>query len=37
MTVIALPAPEVWTTPEGLACFGPAHFGLDVEYVPFSK
>lgn len=37
MTVIALPSPEIWTTPEGLACFGPKHFGLDVEYVPFKK
>lgn len=37
MTIIALPAPEVWTTPEGLACFGPKHFGFDVEYRPFEK
>lgn len=37
MTVIALPAPEIWTTPEGLECFGPKHFGLDAPYVPFSK
>ncbi len=37
MTVIALPSPEVWTTPEGLKCFGPEHFGLDVEYTPFKK
>lgn len=37
MTVIALPAPIIWTTPEGLECFGPKHFGLDVEYTPFEK
>lgn len=37
MTVIALPAPKEWTTPEGLACFGPKHFGFDVEYVPFGE
>ena len=37
MTVIALPAPEIWTTPEGLACFGPKHFGFDVEYRPFER
>lgn len=37
MTVIALPAPEIWTTPEGLACFGPEYFGLEAEYVPFSR
>lgn len=37
MTVIALPSPEIWTTPEGLACFGPKHFGFDVEYRPFER
>lgn len=37
MTVIALPSPEIWTTPEGLDCFGPKHFGFDVEYRPFHK
>ena len=37
MTVIALPSPEIWTTPEGLECFGPKHFGFDVEYKPFEK
>lgn len=35
MTVIALPSPEIWTTSEGLECFGPKHFGLNVEYTPF--
>ncbi|WP_303858110.1 DUF917 domain-containing protein [Aminicella lysinilytica] len=35
INVFALPAPEIWTTDEGLACFGPAHFGLPVEYKPF--
>ncbi|MEG0729623.1 MAG: DUF917 domain-containing protein [Anaerovoracaceae bacterium] len=37
MVVIALPAPEVWTTPKGLECFGPKHFGFDLDYVPFTK
>ena len=37
ITVIALPAPEIWKTEEGLACFGPKHFGLDVEYKPFVR
>lgn len=37
MTVIALPSPEIWTTPEGLACFGPKHFGFDIEYKPFER
>lgn len=35
MTILALPSPEIWTTSEGLACFGPKHFGFDVEYRPF--
>ncbi len=37
MTVIALPAPEIWKTKEGLECFGPKYFGFDVEYTPFTK
>lgn len=37
VTVIALPAPAIWQTPEGLECFGPKYFGFDVEYVPFEK
>lgn len=32
--VFALPAPEAWTTPRGLKCFGPKHFGYDIEYKP---
>lgn len=37
MTILALPSPEVWTTEEGLACFGPKHFGFDMEYRPFKR
>ncbi len=37
MTVIVLPAPEIWKTKEGLDCFGPRSFGFDVDYVPFKK
>lgn len=37
MQILALPAPEPWTTPEGLKIFGPEHFGLDTKYVPFSR
>ena len=37
MLILALPAPEPWTTPEGLKIFGPQHFGLETEYVPFSR
>lgn len=35
LTVFALPAPDIWKTPRGLELFGPRHFGLDVDYVPF--
>lgn len=34
MTVFALPAPEMWRSAEGLAIFGPRHFGIDADYVP---
>lgn len=37
MTILALPAPEIWTTKEGLACFGPKSFGFDMDYVPFNQ
>lgn len=36
INVLLLPSPEVWKTPKGLEIFGPRHFGLDVDYVPFS-
>lgn len=36
MHVIALPAPEMWTTEKGLAIFGPRHFGIDCDYRPFN-
>lgn len=28
VTLISLPAPEIWTTPKGLALVGPGRFGL---------
>ncbi len=37
MNVIALPAPELWKTEKGLEIFGPRHFGIDTDYVPFKK
>lgn len=37
MNVIALPAPELWKTEKGLEIFGPRHFGVDVDYIPFEK
>ncbi len=37
MNVLALPAPEMWKSQIGLEIFGPRHFGIDVDYVPFSE
>ncbi len=37
MTVFALPAPQMWKCREGLEIFGPRHFGIDVDYVPFDQ
>jgi hypothetical protein len=34
VTVLGFPAPPIWRTRAGLSVFGPAHFGLDVPYVP---
>jgi DUF917 family protein len=32
VSVVALPAPDIWTTDEGLRMVGPAAFGYDVPY-----
>ena len=34
VTILGFPAPELWTTPEGLAVAGPMAFGYDTEYRP---
>lgn len=34
ITVLVLPAPEAFTTPRGLATFGPAYAGVEGPYVP---
>jgi DUF917 family protein len=34
LTAFVLPAPAEWTTERGLACFGPRHFGFDLDYKP---
>ncbi|MGB1160050.1 MAG: DUF917 domain-containing protein [Alphaproteobacteria bacterium] len=34
ITVVVLPAPEAFTTPRGLATFGPAYAGVEGPYVP---
>jgi DUF917 family protein len=32
--LVALPAPPLWQTPQGLALVGPKAFGLDIPYTP---
>lgn len=34
ITVIIYPAPEAFTTPEGLKAFGPRQFGFEIDYRP---
>ena len=34
ITVLGFPAPELWSTPKGLAVVGPRAFGYDMDYVP---
>lgn len=36
VTVIGLPAPEMWTTPKGIETFGPRYFKFDTDYLPIS-
>ena len=36
VTILGFPAPELWTTPEGLAVAGPRAFGYDAEYIPLT-
>ena len=33
--IVALPAPEEWTTERGLEVFGPRSFGYEIDYKPF--
>ncbi|MDQ4117763.1 MAG: DUF917 domain-containing protein [Actinomycetota bacterium] len=37
LDVVAFPAPEAWTTPEGIASVGPRAFGYDFDFVPVSE
>lgn len=37
LTVLVLPAPEIWKTERGLEVFGPRSFGFDFDYVPFNE
>lgn len=36
VTILGFPAPDLWTTPEGLAVAGPQAFGYDVDYAPLA-
>jgi DUF917 family protein len=36
VTILGFPAPDLWTTPEGLAVAGPQAFGYDVDYTPLA-
>lgn len=37
VTLIAIPAPEIWQTTEGLELVGPRVFGYDTDYQPVGK
>ena len=34
ITILGFPAPELWTTPQGLATAGPRSFGYETDYIP---
>ena len=34
ITILGFPAPELWTTPQGLATAGPRAFGYETDYIP---
>ena len=36
VAILGFPAPDLWSTPEGLAVAGPRAFGYDTEYVPLT-
>lgn len=37
INIIALPSPQLWTTPAGLTLVGPRHFGYEIDYTPLNK
>lgn len=37
VNLIAIPAPDIWTTPAGLSLVGPHYFGYDIDYHPIYK
>ena len=36
VTILGFPAPELWTTEEGLAVAGPRAFGYETDYIPLT-
>ena len=36
VSVVALPSPKIWTTPQGLNLVGPRYFGYDIDYKPIN-
>ena len=36
VTILGFPAPELWTSPEGLEVAGPQAFGYEVDYAPLA-
>lgn len=37
VNLIALPAPEIWTSAHGLSIVGPRQFGFETDYIPIAK
>jgi DUF917 family protein len=37
VSLIGIPAPEVWTKPKGLALVGPRYFGYEIDYHPINQ
>ena len=36
VAILGFPAPDLWSTPEGLAVAGPRAFGYDTDYIPLT-
>ena len=37
VAILIIPAPKIWTTPEGLALVGPQYFGYNTTYKPYMQ
>ena len=36
VAILGFPAPDLWSTPEGIAVAGPRVFGYDTDYIPLT-